>query len=482
MNFTERVSHGLSWSLASRICTQGFQFVFGIALARLLTPNDFGIVGMLFVITGFALALGDAGLSSALIYDQQATEVHFSTVFWLQLGTGACLSAIFFGAGSYIADFYELPTIGPLSRFISFTFVIQALGQTHSAMLSKHLRFKQLAVVNIASTLFSGVIAVGLAWFGYGVWSLAWQGLLSPTIVTILLWIQSGWRPRLTFDPRAAAVLGRYGLYLLGHTSINYWLRNGDKLVIGKLLGAHDLGIYARAYSLMLLPLNNIGAVLGQVMFPALAQLQNDLPRFRSSYLSAIQVIALVVFPLMMGLAALCEPFVLFLLGPRWSEVTPILQILSFVGLLQSIVFPVGWIFTALGKTKEQFHLSIYLAFAFVLTIAFGIQFGIKGVAYAYALWTLLSAWLNLRLAGSFIDLSLQEVLKTLSAPFCMTSLMGAVVFGVDHELLRELSSVFRIICGSVVGIALYLGLCILTKDRAFATLTRFISARMRIG
>jgi len=478
MSLTERVAHGLSWSLAARIFTQGFQFAFGLALARLLTPSDFGVVGMVFVITGFALAFSDAGLSSALIYDQEASDSHFSTVFWLQLGAGVFLTAVFYVAAPWISYFYEMPVLEPLSRLVAFTFVVQALGQTHSAMLSKHLRFKQLAVVNIISTVASGAIAIILAWRGYGVWSLAWQGLLAPVLTTFLLWLQSRWRPSFVFDPRAAKTLGRYGLYLLGHTSINYWLRNGDKLVIGKIIGAHDLGIYTRAYTLMLLPLNNIGAVLGQVMFPALSQLQNDLPRFKRSYLSALQAIALITFPLMIGVAALCDPLVIFLLGPQWSEVTPILEILSLVGLVQSIIFPVGWVFAALGKTKEQFHLSIVLAFAFVVAVSAGIFFGIKGVAYAYALWTLLSAWLNLRLAGSFINLPMREVVRAVTKVLVMAIVMGAIVFAVDRNFLDSYPNFVRIASGSVIGIVIYLGLCMLTKDTAFVRVTGFVSAR----
>lgn len=478
MNLSERIAHGLSWTLASRIFTQGFQFAFGLALARLLTPSDFGAIGMLFVITGFALAFSDAGLGSALIYDQAATDAHFSTVFWLQLAAGAVLTAMFFVAASHIGAFFEIPILEPISRFIAFTFVIQALGQTHSAMLSKQLRFRQLAIVNIISTLASGAVASALAWYGYGVWALAWQGLLAPTITTALLWLESKWRPRFIFDSRAAVDLGRYGLYLLGHTSINYWLRNGDKLLIGKLVGAYDLGIYTRAYTLMLLPLNNIGAVLGQVMFPALSQLQNDLPRFKRSYLSALQAIALVMFPLMIGVSALCEPLVIFLLGPQWKEVTPILQILSLVGLVQSIIFPVGWVFTALGKTKEQFHLSIILAFAFVAAVGVGVIFGIKGVAYAYALWTLLSSWLNLRLAGSFINLPTMEVLKAVAKILLMATAMGAIVFALDRRLLEDFSNLTRITSGAAIGITIYLGLCTLTRDTTFVRLTRFVSTR----
>jgi len=465
MTLTGRIAHGLSWSLASRIFTQGFQFIFGIVLARLLTPEDFGVVGMLFVITGFALAFSDAGLSSSLIYDQSATEAHFSTVFWLQVLLGVFLTGVFFVGGAVIARFYDLPVLDPLTKLISLIFVVQSLGQTHAAMLSKQLRFKELAVVSVGATAASGLVAVILAWRQYGVWSLAWQQLLAAAMTTALLWTMSKWRPSFTFDPGAAKGHGRYGLYLMGHTSINYWLRNGDKIAIGKIVGAHDLGIYTRAYSLMLLPLNNIGAVLGQVMFPALSQLQNNLPQFRAVYRRALLAVAFVMFPLMAGLAALCEPFVLFLLGPRWAEVVPVLQILSLVGLLQSIVFPVGWIFTALGKTKEQFKLSIILGVFFVVAVAVGVQFGIIGVAWAYAAWTLLSAYLNLLIAGRFIDFPVWQVVRSVARSFVLSIVMAGTVFALDRMVFHEYYPWARLIIGFVIGCAVYFGICFVAND-----------------
>lgn len=478
MVLSRRIANGLSWSLASRVWAQGCQFAFSIVLARLLTPADFGIVGMLFVITGFAQAISDAGLSSALIYEQRVNETHFSTVFWLQLFVGICICAIFASTAPFIAQFYEMPLLKPLAEIVAVVFVIQALGQSHSALLSKELRFKELAIINVTTTTISGAISIVLATQGFGVWSLVWPSLVSSAVSTVLLWNFSRWMPSLVFDMSAAKTLGGYGMYLLGHTSINYWLRNADKLVIGRVLGAHDLGIYARAYSLMLLPLNNIGSVLGQVMFPELAKLQTDLPRFARSYVSSIQLIALVMFPLMIGIAALSEPLVLLLLGTKWREVVPVLQILSLVAVLQSIVFPVGWIFTALGKTKEQFKLSLVLGTLFIPTIGIGIFFGLMGIVYGYALWTLLSSWLNLRLAGSFIDLPLTKIVKSVSSTFVWALLMGALVLYLDRSILSETPNYLRVGLGALLGSLFYLTLCILTKDEVFTNFTRLVSNR----
>lgn len=480
MSLKERVANGLSWSVASRISSQAFQFVFQITLARLLSPNEFGTVGMLLVLIGFAQTVADFGLSSALIYEQEVSDVKFSTVFWLQVIAAAHISVLFYFAAPLIAGFYAAPILDPLTRFVAPIFVVQAIGQTHSALLSKNFEFKKLAVCAICSTFLSGGLAVFLALRGYGVWALAWQSMAAAAVSSLLLWLQSGWHPILSFSLDHAKRLGKYGIYLLGHGGLNYWLRNADKLAIGKFIGAHELGIYSRAYGLMLLPLNNISAVLGQVMFPTLAQLQNDPIRFRIAYLTATRMIALVSFPLMAGVAVLCDPLILFLLGEKWIEVVPILQVLSVVGLMQSIVFPVGWIFTSLGKTREQFHLSIILSCAFVGTVGIGLVFGVLGVAYAYAAWTILSGYLNLRIAGGYIGVSPSTILLSTTRIVGMTVAMAIFVFAVDQAASTGLAPSARLLAGTLIGVTSYGIMCLFSKDPASQQLLSYVSARRR--
>jgi PST family polysaccharide transporter len=469
-----KILHGLSWSLISRIGVQAFQFAFGIALARTLSPTEFGVFGMLIAFTGFAQVLAEGGLNAALIHKQDATEIDQSTAFWLQVFAGLVLSLAFFFAAPFIADFYETPVLTPLTQFVAWVFLIQSFGQTHYAQFAKGFRFKALAVANVAGMFVSGVVAIALALNGYGVWALAWQAVTGPATNCIVYWFQSRWRPRFVFSWQSAGTLWRYSVYLLGHMSLNYWLRNGDKLVIGKFLGASQLGHYSRAYTLMLLPLNNIGAVVGQVMFPALSEIQHDLPRFGRIYLASLRMMALVAFPLMMGMAALAEPFILTLLGDKWQPVIPILQILSLVGMFQSIVFPVGWVFTALGKTKAQFHLSILFAAIFVIAMIVGLPGGVIGISYAYAVCAFVCGIIVLHVAGGYMGISLGLMLSSLWRILAMSIVMGAAVYLLDRELTVILGTgalhaqVIRLVVGTVVGGLFFLVLCLVTRDPTF--------------
>lgn len=481
MTLRQQVLHGVSWNFAARLGSQFFQVAFSIALARLLSPGEFGVIGMLLVFTGFAQALADGGLSSALIYRQNIDDMHRSTVFWLQVATGTCLSLIFYCGASTIAEFYHLPLLKPLSQLMAWTFILQALGLVHSALLMKQFRFKAIAIATLGSTILAGVAAILLARLGYGVWALAWQCLISTFVLTVLLWLLSGWRPRLAFNLTAARDLGGYGIYLLGYGSLNYWLRNGTNLLVGKAIGAHGLGIFSRAYTLMLLPLNNVSTVFGQVLFPALAQLQNDIPRFRDHYMKATRLIALVTFPLMVGIAALAEPLILLLLGPKWAEVIPILRILSFVGLFQSIIHPAGSVYTALGKTRTMFLLSIALGMAFLVIMLPALRLGILGITYAYAGWTLLAGLLNLHLVGRYMGSSTHAILASLAQITLIAATMGLFVAMIDNGPVHAWSFLARLVVGFLTGTSSYIMLCVIFRNEAFIDFVRLIAGRLRI-
>jgi len=482
MNLRQQVFHGLSWNFVSRLGSQFFQLAFSIVLARLLTPQEFGIIGMLLVFTGFAQALADGGLSSALIYRQDDNEAQRSTVFWIQVATGTILSLVFYCGAGLIANFYGLGILKPMSRLLAFVFIVQALGLVHNALLMKEFRFKAVAAATLGATAVSGVAAILLALKGYGVWALAWQSLISNCMLTLLLWIMSGWRPKLVFDFVAARQLGGYGLYLLGYGSLNYWLRNGSNLIIGKIIGAHALGIFARSYTLMLLPLNNVSAVFGQVMFPALARVQNNMPRFRQHYLTATRLIALITFPLMAGVAALSEPLILLLLGRKWAEVIPILQILSFVGMFQSIIHPTGSVYTALGKTKPLFYVSVLLLAAFVLIMIPGVRFGLLGVTWAYAVWTVFAGLLNLWMVGRYMESSAGTILANVAPTAVIACLMGALVYALDARPANDWSLAMRLLAGFATGTSSYVLLCIVTRNEGFAEIVALMSERFGLN
>lgn len=479
-----KVRSGLGWSLLSRFGNQLMQFGVTVLLARLLEPAAFGTIGMLLVFSGFAQLIADSGLAAALIHRQDLRDSDKSTVFWIQFAGGCVMSLAFLLGSNALARFFHDPALAPLYRAFSVIFALQSLGIVQGTMLRRDGRFRYLAIVTTTGTIVSGVLAVSLALAGFGVWALLWQIVCGTAVSVCLYWSGSRWRPSFTLDAAAARELGGYGIYLLGNSSLNYWLRNGDNLLIGRYLGAAPLGLYSRAYTLMLLPISNISNVFSQVMFPALARLQDDPVAFKSLYLRSVRTIAFAAFPMMVGMWLLSRQFVLILYGAKWSGMIPLLQILSLLGPIQAIVFPVGWIYTSLGRTRDQLLLSIPLIGTFALAMWIGIAYGIYGVTLAYAVWNVCAAIANILLANRILRMKPFEMIAVTARTVLATAVMALVVRATDVLIFASAPLVINAIGNIAVGAVTFFAAAWLigdeTIDICLATVRRFRARRRR--
>jgi O-antigen/teichoic acid export membrane protein len=477
---TSSVRGGLLWTWASRFSTQVVQLGCTIALARLLSPGEFGTVGMLLVFTGFAQLVADMGLGTALIHKQTLQEADTSTAFWMQMLVGSMLTATFYLGATKLAEFFGNLELQNLSRAMSFLFVIQALGAVHNTMLRREFRFRYLGVSSIIVSMTGGSIAVVLALRGFGAWALLWQIVTAAGLSTIFAWVGTRWSPRFIFSKQAACDLGRYGMYLLGSYSLNYWLRNGDNLIIGRSLGSFDLGIYTRAYSLMLLANSNISAVFGQVIFPALTKLQDDREQFRDLYMKSLRMIAFASFPLMAGVGLIADEIVLILYGPQWVKAIRILRLLSIVGLFQSIIFPVSWVFTGLGRTKEQFMITICISMLFIVAILLGVRYGILGVAVAYAGWSLFVGFLWIYVVNCILNIKILHIVSLVSKVMFATVVMAGMVLVTNDIVVSHASVVLRALISTSVGALSYLIVCWMVREPALASCSSMIVSLLR--
>ena len=303
MSLKTKVLNGLKWSFLDQIVLQVVFVVFSIFLARILNPSDFGIVGMITIFSGFAALFIDMGFGTALIQKQDVSEDYFSSVFWLNLTLGVLLYLFFFFLAPYLALFYNEPKLVLLVRITCMSFVINALTSIQHFLLIKNLQFKKKVIFNWVSMIFGYVVAFILAKKGFGYWALVFMTLSSAIVNSFLLWISSSWRPKFIFHWAKIKELSSFGLNVLGDTSVNYWSRNYDNFIIAKMLGSTELGIYTRAYSLMLLPLKNITSVISKVMFPAFSKKQGDVQNIKMHYLKIVKLIGLITFPAMIGLS-----------------------------------------------------------------------------------------------------------------------------------------------------------------------------------
>ncbi len=355
----QKTISGIFWTLTTRGFDQLLRFILIIFLARLLNPEDFGLLAMVLVLTGFARIVGEFGFGAALIQRETITENHKSSIFWINVSTGLFLTLFFNILSAPISKFYGEPKLQILTSVISIVLFISTIQNVHISILKREMYFRKLGIIQLFSVLVSGFAAILLAYQGLGIWSLVFQTILGTLMSVIVVWITGKWYPKWIFDKKSVRELLGFSSNLVGFSVIRYWIRNADNVLVGKYIGATELGIYSRAYSMMLLPVNQITNLLSPVMFSALSKIQNDNEHFKRVYLRAIAIIAMVTFPIMVGLFITANYFVLALFGEKWRAVVPILKILCVVGLIQSILGTVAWIFQSLGKTDWMFQWSI---------------------------------------------------------------------------------------------------------------------------
>lgn len=482
-NIRQKTISGVSWTTGAQIGRQVLQFVISVILARLLTPQDFGLVGMIVVFTGFAALFGELGFSAALIQKETLEERHLSSIFWLNILTGLILTVLIMAAAPLIAAFYNEPRLVPLTALVALNFAVNPLNMVQLAALRRNMAFRQLTLVEISAATGAGAVAVTLALTGFGVWSLAWQQLVGSGLMASGLWLTTGWRPRLLFDRTAVKELLGFSSNLLGFNVFNYWVRNGDNMLIGKFLGGSELGIYTRAYSTMLLPLSQVSSVLSRVMFPALSKVQQDKARVKGIYLRAIATIALLTFPMMLGLLVVADHFVLALYGPQWAAVIPILQIFCLLGMLQSLGTTVGWIYTSQGRTDWMFRWGIGAGIILIASIVIGVWIGtVQAVAICYALTSgLILLYPSFAIPGKLIDMSFFEVVQAVAGIFGCAAAMALLVWGVGWRLPAGWPHWAYLAVQVPVGVIVYGLLVHLFKLRAYRDVRALVAEQWQL-
>ncbi|HEX8452820.1 MAG TPA: lipopolysaccharide biosynthesis protein [Longimicrobium sp.] len=383
----QRTMSAARWKFASAVCQGIFQFAVGVLLARLLPPDDFGVVALAMVVVGFAALVGDLGLGPAVVQSRTLTPLHLRTAFTASLLLGAALTLVLLALAPLSASLLRSPELPGVLRLQSAAFVCGALGVTARAVLQRRLDFRRLFVVELASyTVGYAGVAAGMALMGYGVWSLAWgalvQSLLGSAIA--LAMVRHSVRPRLSSVELRQ--LFAFGAGVSLNNVINYVARNGDNLIVGRWLGATALGLYGRAYNLMMLPLTYLGAVGYSVMFPAMAAMQDDRERLGRAYLISVQVTAFLTAPIMAGMIVAAPHMVRALYGGRWAAMVLPLQVLCAAGFFRAVYHLAGAFTHASGKVYSETARQVVYAACVVIGGAIGTRWGILGVAVGVSL------------------------------------------------------------------------------------------------
>jgi len=468
MSFRKKVIEGLTWSGIAQVGKEVCRFVITMTLARVLAPQEFGLMAMANVFVGFATLFLDMGIGNALIQRREINEEHCSSAFWLNMAAGAFFMLLFFVVSPGIAMFYRRPELVPIMNVLSISFLVSAVAVVQQSLLMRAMDFWSLMIRDIAATVLSGVLGIVLALKGYGVWSLVIQMLSWTVFNDLFLWSFSHWRPRFLFSKRAVKDLMGFSLNMTGFQMVNYFARNVDQLLIGRFLGAQSLGYYAMAYKLMLFPIQNISWVITKVMFPAFSKIQEDLPRVAENYAKMVKYISLVTFPMMLFFFIVAPDVIHLLWGQGWGETVRIVRVLCFCGMIQSIVTVGGSVYMSQGRVDLQFRLSLVNVASTTLSIMIGLQWGVIGVALAYTVLNLLWAPISIYAITRILRYDFVKIQSILVRNLLASFIPFVVLMGLQKYLSFEpLALIFTLILS---GGGLYLSALLILKRTGFVS------------
>jgi PST family polysaccharide transporter len=420
----EVIKLAIRWSVVDQLVQQGLGFFINIVLLRLLVPGDFGQIIMITAFLGVVGLLKDPGLSSAYIQQKSVDKNYTNSIFWLLVLINITLFLLLLLLTQPVAHFYQSDSDFTNVYFLLVvSFFISSFSIFPQAQLVKKIEFKTLFYAKALSQISGGGIAIYAAWKGYGVYSIVMKGLISEIVMVSFLWLTMPWIPSFSWNKSALTQIRNYSLPLLGDSLLNYIVRNVDDVMVGKTWGQASLGIYNRAYSIMLLPVRKLAGVAARLLFPLLSSMQDNDEETRRMFLYNVQIIALITFPLMSFLGMETEHIVFVVLGEQWLGMVPILRILAFLGAVQSIGTLVGTIYTARGGTRLQFRVGIVVKSFLILIILIGVRQGIEQLTLYYALGSFVAFFWEYYYAGQLIQLTLKNLLSKL-IPFLIASLL----------------------------------------------------------
>ncbi len=379
MSLSHKAVVGVGWSSISTAGKQVLSVLSLATVARLLGPGAYGIMGMAALLLVFISIVRDMGTGTAIVQRPSITNRLLSTLFWVNSAFGLLLTLTVVAVSPLMARFFGEPRLIAILSTISLSLSLNSAGIVHNSILLRNMQFKALAVADLGSGFVGYIVALTCAYSGLGVWSLVYANIANSFTSTAVYWIACRWRPSAEFDGKELKGVTRFSLNLSGFGLVNYFARNSDNMIVGKVLGPVALGNYQVAYNLMLTPLQNVSSVIAQVTLPAFSQIQGDNARFRSAYLRSSSIISLLTFPMMAGLGVVADPFIRAILGLKWTAAIPVFQILAPVGLLQSVQTLVGSIYIAKARTDWMFRYGVYSCVVVVTAFLIGVRFGTVG-------------------------------------------------------------------------------------------------------
>ena len=459
-----RTLRGGTVTLASQGLRFALQMGSTVVLARLLSPADYGLVGMTSVVTGFIELFKDLGLSEATVQQSTINHRQVSTLFWLNCLVGLGLTLVVIAVSPLAARLYQEPRVIGIMNGLSVNFFLSSIATQHIALLKRQMRFTALAILNIVSMAAGVVGAVVAAKMGAGYWALVLMYITSVLTYSVGGWATCRWRPgKPAFGSGIGSML-RFGGNLTGFNVVNYFSRNLDNVLIGRFWGSVELGLYAKAYQLILLPINQINGPITNVAMPALSRLQENPEKYSRYYYKAVLMICAVGMPITGFLFAASREIILIVLGTQWLGSVSIFQVLMPAAFIGTFNVATGWAYQSLGRTDRQFRWGLISSGIKVMAFIIGIQWGAMGIAASYSLSEviLLLPRLMYCFNGTFLNTS--SLVRVLVYPF-MASIIPAFLLLYGTVYIDHPSIVVTALIKALIFVAGYIFIWLLMPD-----------------
>jgi O-antigen/teichoic acid export membrane protein len=428
---TRKAGRGIFWNFLTYGLGKGVILLTTSILARLLTKDDFGLVAIAVVVTNFLSIAKDLGVGAALIQRREDVDEAANTVFTINLILGLFLSAIVIPLAPLCALYFKDPMITPVLRWLGVSFAINALGAVHVVMLTRELDYRRKFIPDMGNTIIKGVASIGLAYAGFGVWSLVYGQILGALASVILVWIIFPWRPRLTLNRQITRTLMKFGVSATLGDALSVFIDNLDYLIVGRVFGLVALSIYTLAYRLPeMLLIGNLWVMKG-VTFPAFSSIQDKPAEMRRGVLASIRLIQLIVVPISLGLLIAADPIIRVVFGEQWLEAIPVLRVLAVYAWVYSVGYHIGDVYKAIGRPDILLKLTILTLIVIVPSLFIGSRFGMIGIAWGHLFAVLIRRIVSLTLATRFVKVSIVDIVKELKPAFLGGLAMAPVTLAV---------------------------------------------------
>lgn len=452
---TQKTVKGVLWSLLSFAGSKGVTFLATMILARLLAPEDFGLMALGLVAIGYLETFGSLGVGNFVIYKQGEEEKTANLAFTLGLTVNAILALSGFLLAPWIANFFNEPALTNILRALSLTLLLMRLGSIHEARLKKSLHFRRTFYPELGKTLTKAIVSIGLAWSGFGVWSLVAGQIAGSIVLSTIYWLVTDWRPRFVWDWAVSKGMLAYSAQIVLVEIMGMVQNNIDYLIIGKRLGSEPLGYYTMAFRIPELLIVNMCVLVSSALFPAYSQLQTDRDELKKGFLVTLQYVSLYTIPVGIGLSVLSAAFIPLAFGNRWQTAIPLMQVLAIYALFYSLSFNAGDVYKAIGRPDILNKLSVFQLLIIVPLLLFASGYGIFYVALAQMVSSAVLMMVKLLVIKRLIGLRLADVLSALR-PAALGGLIMLAILAVLNSLLGDASAWVRVLILPLAGGLVY--------------------------